>query len=97
MILFAGNAMAQNGYWQQHVDYKMDVAMDVKAYQYKGTQELVYTNNSPDTLKKVFFRLYNNAFQPGSDMDARLQSIVDPDKRMVKASSQNKTKSQKAG
>ena len=85
MILFAGNAMAQNGYWQQHVDYKMNVAMDVKACQYKGTQELVYTNNSPDTLKKVFFHLYNNAFQPGSDMDARLQSIVDPDKRMVKS------------
>ncbi|MFC6097351.1 M1 family metallopeptidase [Flavobacterium qiangtangense] len=85
VILFAGNAMAQNGYWQQHVDYKMDVNMDVKTYQYKGTQELVYTNNSPDTLKKVFFHLYNNAFQPGSEMDARLQSIVDPDKRMVKS------------
>jgi hypothetical protein len=85
ILLFAGNAMAQNGYWQQHVDYKMDVSMDVKNYQYKGTQELVYINNSPDTLKRVFFHLYNNAFQPGSEMDARLQSIVDPDKRMVKS------------
>lgn len=58
--------------------------MDVKTYQYKGKQELVYTNNSPDTLKRVFFHLYNNAFQPGSEMDIRLQTIVDPDKRMVK-------------
>ena len=24
------------GYWQQHVDYKMDVKMDVKKFQYSG-------------------------------------------------------------
>ena len=70
-------------YWQQHVDYKMDVTMDVKNYQYKGKQELVYSNNSSDTLKKVYYHLFNNAFQPGSEMDARLHSIKDPDGRMV--------------
>ena len=54
---------AQNdGYWQQKADYKMEVSMDVKTYLYKGKQELVYTNNSNDTLKKVFYHLYNNAF-----------------------------------
>ena len=77
--LFAQNS----NYWQQHVDYKMDVSMDVKTYQYKGKQELIYTNNSPDTLRRVFYHLYNNAFQPGSEMDKRLQSIKDPDGRMV--------------
>lgn len=57
--------------------------MDVKNYQYKGKQELVYTNNSPDTLKKVYYHLFPNAFQPGSEMDARLHFIKDPDARMV--------------
>lgn len=57
--------------------------MDVKNYQYKGKQELVYTNNSSDTLKKVFYHLFLNAFQPGSEMDARLHFIKDPDGRMV--------------
>ena len=71
-------------YWQQQVDYKMEVSMDVKNFQYKGTQELVYTNNSSDTLKKVYYHLYNNAFQPGSEMAARAQNIKDPDARMVK-------------
>jgi len=72
------------GYWQQHVDYKMDVKMDVKKFQYTGKQEIAYTNNSNDTLHKVYYHLYNNAFQPGSEMDARLQVISDPDKHMVR-------------
>ena len=84
VLMSFGNLLAQGtAYWQQHVDYKMDVVMDVKNYQYKGKQELVYTNNSADTLKKVFYHLYPNAFQPGSEMDARIQSIKDPDARMV--------------
>ncbi len=78
------NVFSQStSYWQQHVDYKMDVTMNVETYQYKGKQELVYTNNSNDTLHKVFYHLYNNAFQPGSEMDMRLQNIKDPDGRMV--------------
>ncbi|OCB69347.1 peptidase M1 [Flavobacterium piscis] len=84
LSLGLNSAFAQNApYWQQHADYKMEVAMDVKNYQYKGKQELVYTNNSPDTLKKVFYHLFPNAFQPGSEMDARLHFIKDPDGRMV--------------
>ena len=84
LALSFGSVLAQNkGYWQQHVDYKMDVTMNVKNYQYTGNQELVYTNNSQDTLKKVFYHLYNNAFQPGSEMDSRIQTIKDPDERMV--------------
>ena len=69
-------------YWQQHVDYTMDIDVDVKNYQYKGKQTLVYTNNSPDDLKKVFYHLYFNAFQPGSQMDVRSLNIKDPDRRV---------------
>jgi hypothetical protein len=83
-LLITSATIAQSdGYWQQKADYKMDVMMDVKTYQYKGSQELIYTNNSQDTLKRVYYHLYNNAFQPGSEMDARIQNIADPDKRMV--------------
>ena len=79
-----GTSYAQSTpYWQQQVDYKMDVNVNVKNYQYTGNQKLVYTNNSSDTLRKVFYHLYNNAFQPGSEMDARLHSIKDPDGRMT--------------
>jgi hypothetical protein len=70
-------------YWQQKIDYVMDVSVNVEDYTYNGTSKVVYTNHSPDTLDRVFFHLYFNAFRPNSDMDARLQTIADPDNRMV--------------
>ncbi len=84
-LFISFSAIAQNNasYWQQHVDYTMEVAMDVSNFQYSGTQKLVYTNNSPDVLTRVYFHLYFNAFQPGSEMDMRLQDIEDPDGRMT--------------
>lgn len=69
-------------YWQQSVNYTMEVDFDVENYQYDGEQELVYTNNSPDTLTQVFYHLYFNAFQPGSEMDVRSRTIKDPDPRV---------------
>ena len=76
--------LAQNstGYWQQHVDYEMEIDFDAKDYQYDGSQVLEYTNNSPDTLKRVFYHMYFNAFQPGSEMDVRSRTIEDPDSRV---------------
>lgn len=71
-----------SGYWQQHVDYTMSIDMNVDNYQYNGVQKLVYTNNSPDVLNKVYYHLYFNAFQPGSEMDVRSRSIADPDPRV---------------
>ena len=75
---------AQNNfeYWQQRVDYTMDVTMDVSSSVYGGTQQLVYTNNSPEDLSVVFYHLYYNAFQPGSEMDVRSITISDPDSRV---------------
>ncbi|MGS2763121.1 M1 family metallopeptidase [Sinomicrobium sp. M5D2P9] len=69
-------------YWQQHVDYTMAIDMDVENYQYTGKQELVYTNNSPDVLDRVFYHLYFNAFQPGGEMDHRLRALSPWDKRI---------------
>ncbi|WP_298946126.1 M1 family metallopeptidase [uncultured Polaribacter sp.] len=69
-------------YWQQHIDYAMDIDVDAEKHQYKGIQKVVYTNNSPDELDKVYYHLYFNAFQPGSQMDVRSLNIKDPDPRV---------------
>jgi len=83
LTLLAANAQKHADYWQQRINYTMDVSMNVEDFTYKGSSTVQYTNHSPDTLTRVFFHLYFNAFRPGSDMDARLQSISDPDNRMV--------------
>lgn len=62
-------------YWQQRADYRMDVKLDVNTNRLTGIQQLIYTNNSPDTLHRVFFHLYWNAFQPGSMMDVRSREL----------------------
>ncbi|MEM9680452.1 MAG: M1 family metallopeptidase, partial [Bacteroidota bacterium] len=69
-------------YWQQHVDYTMNIDMNVDNYQYSGDQTLIYTNNSSETLDKVYYHLFFNAFQPGSKMDVRSRNISDPDSRV---------------
>ena len=74
------NVSAQ--YWQQSIHYDMDITMDVEKNQYRGTQQISYTNNSPDTLRKAYFHLYFNAFQPESMMDVRSRTIDDPDRRV---------------
>lgn len=58
-------------YWQQKVKYTMEINVEDAANRFRGKQKLEYWNNSPDTLKKVYYHLYWNAFQPGSMMDER--------------------------
>lgn len=72
----------QQGYWQQEVDYDMEIDMDVETNRFDGFQKLIYTNHSPDTLNRVFYHLFFNAFQPNSMMDIRSRNIADPDRRI---------------
>lgn len=82
VVSFAGFAQ-RKGYWQQGVDYTMDIDVNEKTFQYEGKMTLKYSNNSGQSLNKVYFHLYFNAFQPGSMMDERLKVIPDPDRRMM--------------
>ena len=76
-------AQSQNGYWQNHVDYTLSVQLNPENHAFSGWERLKYTNNSPDTLREVYYHLYFNAFQPESMMDVRSRSIADPDKRVT--------------
>lgn len=65
-LLASSSLFAQPERWQQRVTYSMRIDMDVWTHRYIGTQQVVYWNNSPDTLHHVFWHLYFNAFQPHS-------------------------------
>jgi len=66
---------AQPDRWQQRVKYNLNVDLNVNTNLLTGTEKLEYFNNSPDQLSKVYFHLYWNAFQPGSEMDVRSREL----------------------
>jgi hypothetical protein len=74
-LLWATTAQAQPDRWQQQISYNMDVRLNVQTNILQGKQQIQYTNNSPDTLKEIYFHLYWNAFQPNSSMDVRSREL----------------------
>ncbi|HEY4335222.1 MAG TPA: M1 family metallopeptidase [Puia sp.] len=59
-------------YWQNRADYSIQVRFDPRTRLVSGTESIVYTNNSPDTLRQLLFKLYPNLYKKGA---SRLQSI----------------------
>ena len=53
-------------YWQQNVDYEMEITLHDSIRQLSGNSRIRYTNNSPDSLERIYIHLYPNAFQVGS-------------------------------
>ena len=53
-------------YWQNTADYDLKINFDPTTRFLNGSEEIVYTNNSPDTLRPIFFKLYPNLFKKGT-------------------------------
>ena len=83
LLLIVISSFAQGDRWQQHIECELQVDLDASTHRFTGTEKLVYRNNSPDTLRQLFFHLYLNAFKPGSEMDVRSRTIADPDPRVA--------------
>ena len=81
-VLLAFHVSFSQNYWQQHVEYEMNINVDVSDFTYDGDQSIIYTNNSNDTISKVYYHLFFNAFKPNSQMDTRSRTIRDPDRRV---------------
>ena len=65
------NAAGEPGhqYWQQKVDYRISVELDEANRRLTGSEDITYTNNSPDTLKYLWLQLDQNRFNNGSDAE----------------------------
>ncbi|HEX4878028.1 MAG TPA: M1 family metallopeptidase [Chitinophagaceae bacterium] len=62
-LLLASNAFSQHNYWQQRTNYTIDVALDDKEHTLDGFLQIEYVNNSPDTLRFIWFHLWPNAYK----------------------------------
>ncbi len=65
-IYRSGDGSPGPKYWQQHADYDLHGTLDTAAKAVRGEMTLRYTNNSPDTLRFVWFQVEQNAFKNGS-------------------------------
>ena len=74
-------------YWQQRVAYDISARLEEPLGVLRGTERILYVNNSPDTLRSFSLHLHLNAFRPGSrwsDADSvegrrRFNDLKDPD------------------
>lgn len=74
LLIWAASAQADE-YWQQRTHYTIDAEFLPDSDLIVGTSVLRYWNQSPHTLKDVYFYLYNNAWQPGSYLDRRYREF----------------------
>ena len=59
-------------YWQNHADYKLDVQIDTVNKRLKGTADIIYYNNSFDTLESITLRLYQNKYVKGAQRNTQV-------------------------
>ena len=66
-------------YWQNHADYSIKVHFDPPSRLVSGTESIVYSNNSPDTLRQLLFKLYPNLYKKGAQrmMPVRPEDLTD--------------------
>ena len=75
------------GYWQQRVHYRITARLLERERRIRASGTLVYVNNSPDTLREMYFHQHLNAFRPRSTWSkvddregrVRFQHLEDPD------------------
>jgi hypothetical protein len=63
LFIFTLSTGAQTGYWQQSLQYQISVRLDDQENTLDGTLKLNYRNNSPDTLRFIWFHVWPNAYK----------------------------------
>ena len=62
-----GNGRPGPGYWQQQVHYRLDATLRPGEHRLDGAGTVTYENNSPDTLRTIFWHVYQNIFRKDSE------------------------------
>ena len=59
-------------YWQNRAEYNIKVNLDPNSNLICGEESIYYFNNSPDSLKEIVVRLYQDIFKMGSSRDVKI-------------------------
>ncbi len=63
LLLIFTAGYSQSDYWQQQVNYNIDVSLNDKEHTLDGFASIEYINNSPDSLCFIWFHLWPNAYK----------------------------------
>lgn len=66
------NGKPGKNYWQNTSKYDLKVDFNPASRLLKGRVQVTYTNNSPDTLKEIWFKLYPNLYKKGTPRKSKL-------------------------
>lgn len=76
LLLFAvlsNSILFAQDYWQQEVNYKIEVRLDDVNNFLHGNETFEYINNSPEALDKIYIHLWANAYKDGESALAKQQ------------------------
>jgi hypothetical protein len=77
LLLFPLNGRSEVAYWQQEVNYNLEVTLEKDLRTIRGTIDIEYINNSADTLDRLYLKAFPNAIQKGSYADQKLRKMND--------------------
>ncbi len=63
ILCFTLTSAQNQPYFQQQVDYNIEVILDDNKHELQGVINISYVNNSPDTLQYLYFHLWPNAYK----------------------------------
>ncbi|HUV30894.1 MAG TPA: M1 family metallopeptidase [Acidobacteriota bacterium] len=71
------SSAASDVYWQQEVNYVLDVTLQDDLRTITGEVDIEYINNSPDALDVIYLKAFPNAIQRGSYADLKRRYVND--------------------
>ena len=63
ILFFSSFSLFSQTYWQQEVNYKIDVTLDDIKHEISAFEEFEYINNSPNSLDFIYVHLWANAYR----------------------------------
>jgi hypothetical protein len=77
LLLSVSGDVFGDDYWQQEINYHLDIVLDHDLRTVSGEIQIEYINNSPDTLNRIYLKAFPNAIQKGSYADLKRRRLND--------------------